>query len=209
MNLEHCINSIRKSLNNPLPGRTTQEQMAPPDRIRRLMMAPDKGNIQPAAVLILLFPLNERLYTVFIRRNEYPGPHSGQISFPGGKEEPGDNDAVATALRESAEEIGIQPEEITILGCLTPLYIPVSNFNVTPVVGYTAKEPEFAIDPQEVQYLIFVPLEELLRSENIDSEERSFLGETFQIPYFYHEGEKIWGATAMILSEFIEVAGKC
>ena len=155
--------------------------------------------------MILIFPNPNQLHTVFVKRNEYPGPHSAQISFPGGIFEPDDENLRTTALRETIEETGIK-KEIEVLGSLTPLYIPVSNFRVTPFIGWVNKKPVFDPDPSEVQYLIEVPIADIFdkrirHSEKIKGHEIEFMA-----PYYKLNNEKIWGATAMMLSEFIEVA---
>jgi len=203
------IMNLREALKNYRPLAGGREGTSPSDRIRRQFLAESNAAKQPAAVLILLFPKGDRLHTVFIMRNEYPGHHSGQISFPGGKQDPEDGDLVKTALRESAEEVGIRPEDVEILGSLNSLYIPVSNFDVLPVVGFMNYDPSFTIDRSEVQYLIEVPLEELTRSDKIRFEVHEYNGERYRMPYFEVEGVKIWGATAIILCEFLEVVSAC
>ena len=158
-----------------------------------------------AAVLFLLYPVNELIHTVFIKRNEYDGPHSAQVSLPGGAWENRDGSLENTALRETREELGIK-EDIEILGSLTKLHIPVSNFLVSPFVGYMDHSPVFRPDKSEVQYIIQTPLSELLDSRNIDSEIVSRNGQSMQVPFYGIGAEKIWGATAMILSEFLQLA---
>ncbi len=106
---------------------------------------------------------------VFIKRNEYDGPHSAQVSFPGGAWENRDRTLQHTAIRETREELGISGE-LEILGSLTDLHIPVSNFLVTPFVGWMAETPLFKPDPTEVQYVIEVPLQSLLSSSNMEME---------------------------------------
>ncbi|MBN1132887.1 MAG: CoA pyrophosphatase [Bacteroidales bacterium] len=191
-----------KSFSGPLPGHAAWEKMAPEFR----------GNFQHyvdrriAAVLVIIFPYPKVHHLLFIKRNEYPGPHSSQISFPGGLHETYDIDLSHTAIREAREETGLN-EEIEILGTLTPLYIPISNFLVTPYVGWVSTPPAFKPDASEVKYLITVPISELLNGENIKREKMKGHDVEFMAPYYAFGKEKIWGATAMILSEFIEVAG--
>lgn len=158
-----------------------------------------------AAVLILIYPSGSRITLVLIKRNEYEGPHSAQVSFPGGAWENSDGSLEETALRETREELGIE-EKVTLLGSLTPLYIPVSNFMVTPFLGYTNHRPIFHPDPTEVQYVIEASLDSFgdpanLRSETVTRQKQNLL-----IPYYFIKREKIWGATAMIISEFLQLA---
>jgi 8-oxo-dGTP pyrophosphatase MutT (NUDIX family) len=188
-------------LSTKLPGEQAQLRMAPTFRghIASLNLAKE------AAVLALLYPSDGRLHLVFIKRNEYDGPHSAQISFPGGIREEGDLSLEDTALREAREEVGIDGE-IEVLGKLTPLHIPVSNFMVYPFVGWMTFTPLFHPDPSEVQYVVEAALEDLLDLSNRDSETLFHHDMPIEAPYFRIGKEKIWGATAMILSELLQLA---
>ena len=159
-----------------------------------------------AAVMILLYPEGEQVYTVFIKRNEYPGVHSGQISFPGGMYEDPDRTLERTAIRETAEETGIDQELVEVLGSLTPLYIPISNFRVTPFVGWCGITPRFDPDGTEVQYLVTTPVADLLDPQNLRKGVWVRNEAEMEAPYLSIRKEMIWGATAMMLSEFIELA---
>jgi 8-oxo-dGTP pyrophosphatase MutT (NUDIX family) len=194
---------LEELLKGKLPGREVQYKMAPKSN-KYLPM--DKG-CREAAVLLLLYSEEERLRTVFIKRNEYEGPHSAQISFPGGMKEACDKDFAETALRETKEEIGIPSDKIEISGSLSPLYIPVSNFCVHPYVGWMDFKPEFTIDKTEVKYIICPLLEDFLDQKNI---KHGMIDQPFgkiSTPYFYVENEIIWGATAMMLNEFASLIG--
>ena len=195
------INSLETILEKELPGQKAQEKMAPLIKIPDLPFT-ETGK---ASVLILLYPRMGELWTLFIKRTIYRGHHSGQVSFPGGKREINDRSPEHTALREANEETGVDPSKIRILGNLTPLHIPVSNIEVLPVVGYTDREPGFRISEYEVEYLIKVPLNELM---NKMTTEKDLLinSEVIKVPGYLVQDEYIWGATAMILSEFIEIA---
>ena len=160
-----------------------------------------------AAVLALMYPSQEQVCLVFMKRNAYDGPHSGQVSFPGGAREKKDGSLEITALRETREELGITAE-ITVLGSLTELYIPVSNFLVTPFVGWTARKPEFDPDPSEVHYVIETTLAALSDPGNRATETIFRHGQTIVAPYFRIGNEKIWGATAMMLSELLQLAAR-
>jgi 8-oxo-dGTP pyrophosphatase MutT (NUDIX family) len=184
-----------------LPGKQAQLKMAP-QGIRNI---PDSPGIIPASVLILIYPVNDEPWIVCIKRNEYPGAHSGQVSLPGGKKEPDDLNLEYTAVREASEELGIQTEDIKILGNLSPLTISVSGFEVYPFIGAINDKPEWDPDKEEVTYLIETPVEHLLSESALKHEMWQLHGAMREVPYYYVKNEKIWGATAMILSEFIEV----
>ena len=201
MQVAEWIAVFRQELNRPLPGTAIQMRMAPS------LMRPANVPLplRDSSVLLLLYPVDEKLFTVFIKRTEYGGPHSGQISFPGGKFEDGDPSLVETALRESNEEIGLSPDAVEVLGKLTPLHISISNFRILPVVGFTAERPAFITDPQEVDHLIEAGLEQLLKPEIVKTEILTFGDLSAQVPYFDIDGHHLWGATAMMLSEFLEI----
>jgi len=179
-------------------------------RMAPTLMRPGKSKlpVRDSGVLLLLYPDKEQLFTVFMKRPEYGGPHSGQISFPGGKFEQGDVTLTNTALRESHEEIGIDPGTIVVLGTLTPLSIPVSNFKLLPVVGFLPEKPDFKMDPKEVVYLIEAEIS-FLTDPCIVKREVLVLGDySVEVPYYDIRGDHVWGATAMIMSEFLEVVRK-
>ncbi len=199
------IDNIRKKLNQSLPGRDAQLAMAPSLR-RHYKEAPSDVTI--ACVLVLLFPKNDDWHFTLIQRMPHEKDrHSGQISFPGGRLEDDDDSLVAGALREAEEEVGIPRDEINVLGRLTELYIPVSNFLVHPFVGFLEKAPEFVPQPSEVDNILEIPIEELNKNEN--KKTRDIKGGKNivlkDVPYFDFEGKVVWGATAMMLSEFEKV----
>ena len=197
------IEKIKLRLLQPLPGIKAQERMA-----ARVIPMPHSipKTARPSAVLILFFPINDELHLVFIKRAEDGKAHSGQISFPGGKSESEDADLSATAIREANEEVGIMSEEIEMLGQLTSLYIPVSNFNVYPFVAFSKQRPRYSIDKKEVAKILEIPLEMLFHLERKTvTRVTSPADKTFvrDVPaYQLEDGTIIWGATAMILSEF-------
>ncbi len=195
--------SWRNSLSSNLPGEKAQRMMAPEFRGEPW----HQSDPVRAAVLILMYAYGDRISLALIKRNVYEGPHSAQVSFPGGAWEESDGSLKMTALRETREELGIN-EKVTVLGTLTGLYIPVSNFMVTPFVGYLNHRPLFHPDPTEVQYVIEAPLESLMDPVNRRSETVSRNGQYMVVPYYSIKGEKIWGATAMILSEYLQLASR-
>ncbi len=201
---------IRQALAGPLPGLAGQIKMAPEPRAGQPNRWERPHDCREAGVLILLYPhrpgsnsTTPELHLVLTRRPEYPGVHGGQISLPGGRRE-GAETLPATALREAQEEIGLIPENVEILGQLTPLYTPPSNFYIYPFVGFTASRPVFKPDSKEVAELIETPLS-LLQNPATRKEETWYFqnyGER-RIPFFDIGGHQVWGATAMILSEFV------
>jgi 8-oxo-dGTP pyrophosphatase MutT (NUDIX family) len=200
------IENLREKLAKPLPGTTSQLKMATMRRLLKdgRMVVPD--NARKGGVLALFYPCNGNICLVFIKRTEYPGVHSGQVSFPGGGLEDIDKNMVETALREAEEEIGVDRKLVIPVGMLSELFIPPSNFLVTPVVGYTHEKPDFKPDPDEVDRILEVSLDDLLKDGTKQEQEITiFPAVKLKVPCFYAEGEVIWGATAMILSELIDV----
>ncbi len=196
------IERLRARLQMPLPGFAAQERM-----IGRVISMPPKvpDNARPSAVLCLLFPVNDELNVLLMKRREDKTAHSGQVSFPGGRYEETDADMKATALREAQEEVGIMSADVDILGPLTTLYIPVSNFNVYPFVGYTPSRPQYNLSHSEVSYTIEVPLAHLFHADRktlaeVVSPKYPDIKRTVNA-YKLHDDTIIWGATAMILSE--------
>jgi 8-oxo-dGTP pyrophosphatase MutT (NUDIX family) len=199
---------LKNEILKGLPGTDIQWQMASSDRfVRNFPRTPGK-DARIAAVLILLYPHAGSVYTVFMQRPDYDGVHGGQISFPGGKKESGDENVVQTALREAAEETGVDPAKISITGTLTPLFIPVSNMVVTPVVGWTDRKPEFNFQPEEVEFLIEADLKILLDSSIVKTKPFEIRGEILDVKYFDYNGNTIWGATAMIFNELLSIIRK-
>jgi 8-oxo-dGTP pyrophosphatase MutT (NUDIX family) len=157
---------------------------------------------RPGSVLVLLYPSNGRILFPLIKRAEYKGTHSGQVSLPGGKAETGE-DSIQTALREAYEEIGIDPTDVKVIGRLSDFFVVPSNFLVTPVVGYVENEPVFKPDPYEVVRILTGDIDELIREDAIRMRE-IVAGGNFRMnaPHFEIENEVVWGATAMMLNEF-------
>jgi 8-oxo-dGTP pyrophosphatase MutT (NUDIX family) len=196
---------LSRAIRNGLPGTDVQWMMASSDRfLKDFPRFPGPG-AREAAVLILLWPQNGRIKTVFMQRPEYVGFHGGQISFPGGKREPGDESLLSTAFREAEEETGIDISLVQPLGTLTPLFIPVSNTVVTAVAAWTEKSPEFEYDPSEVLYLIEADLAAFLDPSIVKIRPMEIRGEIYDVRYFDYEGHVIWGATSMMLNELLEI----
>jgi len=195
--------SLGNRLKHTLPGLESQLIMATKKRIRFPFGKGVPSSAIPSGVLILLYPDNGDIYFVLMRRPDYTGVHSRQISLPGGKYEKTDRDLIETAVREAKEEVGIEPSAVNIIGTLTPLYIPPSSYIVTPVVAWSVKRPEFTRDPREVEEIIEVSLTDFLDDRHIQTRRiKLFMGLSANFPCYYIDKNIIWGATAMILSEF-------
>jgi 8-oxo-dGTP pyrophosphatase MutT (NUDIX family) len=198
--IQRTLDELEAVLREELPGQQAQNRMAPELRLEN-----NSGQYRNAAVMILLYTRNGSWYTVLMRRPEYKGIHSNQVSLPGGKFEDGDAGLRETALRETGEETGIDDSRIRVLGYMSRLHIPVSGIEVLPVVGYFPGEPVFKPDPAEVAYLIEVPIKDLLDPQNTRETFRTLMCKLVKVPYFQIGDDHVWGATAMILSEFLEL----
>jgi len=200
---EQIIDAIRLSLQQPLPGKPAQERMAP--SFRNYSSQTQQNTPIQSAVLLLLYPRDGELYIAYFKRPEYNGPHSRQVAFPGGKWEERDYSLQETALRETQEEFGVNPELVTIWGKLSPLFIPISNMEVTPFVGYINHNPTYNPQPEEVSYIIEIPLKSILDNSMKTSKTKHRNEIEIETPMYVIENEEIWGATAMITSEFEEM----
>lgn len=205
--MDTFIQQLKAALQRPLPGREAQFRMAHVGR-RAYMEAP--ADARKAGVLALLFPHDSIWHITLIERTAHnPNDrHSGQISFPGGSFDP-DQDAslLHTALREAHEEIGIAPHNIEVLGPLTDLYIPVSNFHVFPFVAFMQSRPVFMPQADEVRAILTAPFSFFADEKSVQITELA-LGNGFilkDVPCFMVEGRVMWGATAMIMSELTAV----
>jgi len=206
--MQSFIKILKTELLKGLPGTDVQWQMASSDRMIRDFPRSPTNDARIAAVLILLYPQNGSIHTILMQRHDYIGVHGGQISLPGGKMEPQDKDIIQTALRESHEETGADPEKISVIGLLTPLYIPVSNMIVTPVVGWTKERPDFTHQQEEVVFLFDTDIKKLLDPGIVKTKKMEIRGEMIDVKYFDYEGHVIWGATAMILHELLTIIRK-
>ncbi len=199
------IQKIEQRMQAPLPGREAQLRMAHATR-RHYVEAPTVA--RQAAVLLTLFPKNGEWNIVLIERNANDrDQHGGQISFPGGKAEPSDGTMLKTALREAEEEVGIAQQQVKILGGLTELYIPVSNFQVHPFLGYLDAAPTYKVQIEEVNEVLEVPLSHFSKQgtslvTDIPINPQITLK---NVPYFDLHGRILWGATAMMLNELLEL----
>lgn len=160
-----------------------------------------EGEPRRASVLLLLFPDEGELSLALILRSQNPDDvHSGQVSFPGGSQEPGET-VVETALRETREELGFNGP-VQLIGNLTCVYILPSDFEVRPVVGYVSEKPAWTPDTAEVVEVLECPVAWLMDDARKISEDWTIRGQTLRVPWYALHDYKVWGATAMILSEF-------
>ncbi|MBP6512700.1 MAG: CoA pyrophosphatase [Bacteroidia bacterium] len=197
------ISDLALRMEKGLPGQGAHEKMAPMHRKSLSESELFNTGYRTAAVLALLVPdpINSIPRIVLIERSEGPVSHSGQISFPGGKRE-GDEDLLVTALREANEELGIQANQVSLLGGLTSLYIPPSNFLVHPFLGYMNEIPEFILSEAEVKRVLLLPLSSFLDQGNVSIEVfKSSNGSTVEAPTYRIDDVTIWGATAMMMAE--------
>lgn len=202
----NIILELTNCLQGTLPGWEAQSRLEPEIRKQMRQQSAEGTSAKESAVLLLMFPKGNDLQLVFIQRSEYVGIHGGQIAFPGGRYEDIDIHLEATALRETWEEIGIFPADVTILGKLTSLYVPPSNFNIHPFVGMLSKEPTYVLDPLEVASVFTVPLSTFFTSTTLQQKTITFRdGSDVLVPCYNVEDKIIWGATSMILNEFLEV----
>jgi len=191
---------IKERLNYPLPGKAAQEKML--TRPKRPVNIPrfEQKEI-PAGVLLLLFPGNDNIHFFLTLRTETVDHHKGQISFPGGVQE--HNETLEhTALRETMEEIGIKPESISMIGKLTPLFIPVTGFEIFPFIGWSDNKPVTKAQDKEVKKIIVASISDLIDEQNHKIKKTKIRNIPVSMPYYDLNGETVWGATSMILSEF-------
>lgn len=203
MNFAAFTDALQRRLQQPLPGEAAHLRMMAGSRLR-LSIKPNEKT-RRSAVLILFYPHRGEIYLPLILRPLYDGVHAGQMAFPGGRMERTDENLVRTALRESQEEIGIRVSDVRVLGQLTELFIPPSNFFVQPVIGVINHRPDFYPDPREVEQVVEVPLETLLDETIVGDTQIDVRGVMIDAPFFQIQNHKVWGATAMMISELLAV----
>lgn len=208
MNFDKFLVSLSKIKNIPLPAEASQFKMSPPFRRELINEYRQKMKYaKRAGVLALFYPNNvQETHLALILRKTYKGVHSAQIGFPGGKYEDDDKTLMATALRETQEEIGIAKQQVEVVKQMTEVYIPPSNFYVQPYIGITTKTPTFIKQDEEVEDVIEVPLTHFLDDSKVvtKSVTTSYTVKV-KVPAFELNGHIVWGATAMMLSEIKDV----
>ena len=201
---EHFFSMIKEKLNTPMPGLNAQLNMVPDPRPGNKVYTEVQNSCKRAGVLVLLYLKGTRVFVVLTRRTELVDRHQAQISFPGGRQEEGEN-LEQTALRETSEELGIRVSAFQVLGQLTPLYIPPTNYCIYPVVARITEPPQFKPSPYEVAEVLEIPLDYLCDPKTVRREAWTLHGMNVEVPFYFFEGHKIWGATAMVLAEFVEI----
>ncbi|WKN30499.1 CoA pyrophosphatase [Porifericola rhodea] len=204
MNLEELSTSLKYRLEKGLPGWQAHTRMS--TQVHRNARVKVPSHTRRAAVLMLLYYDEGELWIPLIRRPDYDGVHGGQMALPGGKVEAEDKDIIATALRETHEEIGVYVQRNQVVGPLSNLYIPPSNITVTPVLAITNDKPTYQADPLEVAEITDVSMNALQNPENYSLKKVPiYTGGIVQAPAFQILGKTIWGATAMMLSELLHI----
>ena len=200
MDFQRFITQLKITINKDLPGEESHQKM----RViydQSIELPFSKINSTQAAVLILLYLADNEIYFFLTKRTDELKHHKGQISLPGGTQE-GNEKLIDTALRETQEEIGINKTSISIIGTITPLFVPVTGFMIYPFIGYSLNKLNPKPDPVEVATIFSVNISDLLNKENQTTEKRNIRGYDVQVPYFKLNDYQVWGATSMILSEF-------
>ena len=200
MKLSKLAQKLQIRLINNLPGKDEQWRMRVTSDKSYNFDNTEEDAIQ-SAVLILLYEENGVICFTLTERTQTVEHHRGQISLPGGARE-ADEKLSSTAIRETQEEIGIYADDVDIIGALSPLFVPVTGFIINPFVGIINANFDPQPAPEEVETVISVHVNELLNDDNELQEKRNLRGYDVNIPYFLLSGHKVWGATAMILSEF-------
>lgn len=199
------MSRIKTALYSALPGKEAHNVMAPRPKFIEGYEGIHSGPPIRSAVMILITPDKDQLSVPFIKRSNQGRYHAGQIALPGGKTEEADKNAIETALRECYEEIGVPPEQISILGILSDIYIPLSNYIISPVVGTVVKKPEFIRSENEVEQIILIPLADLFNEQNRSTTSFSRHNHNIIAPGYRIGEHFIWGATAMIMCEMEQI----
>jgi 8-oxo-dGTP pyrophosphatase MutT (NUDIX family) len=193
---------LYERLSGELPGAKAHIKMAPFGDLERLENNKPRPNSKRSAVLLLLTENKDVLFTL---RSSKLRKHSGQISFPGGRQDPNETDE-ETALRETEEEVGIPPSNIELLGTLSNLYVPPSDNVIQPVVAKLSKPSPIIVNPDEVDEAFFVNLNQFEGEEKLKVKSTEYKGKPFSFPYWdVHHKVPLWGATAIIMSEFMHL----
>ncbi len=210
MDYDKFIKNIPAIKAQPLFALKAHVKMAPLERIKYLETEDYKRyNPKKSAVLMLLYPKDNKTNLLLIERAAYPGIHSSQIAFPGGKKDFTDVNLTQTALRETREEVGITADKIEIIKPFSEIYIPPSNFIVSPFLGFATTDLKFILQPTEVAQVIEMPIEDLLDDRIIEMVKmNTSYAIDIDVPAFLIDNHIVWGATAMMLSELKETLRK-
>ncbi len=203
MQFEEFINHLKNQLQKPLPGPVSHQKYMHEARLKAILQP--NHTTRQSAVLILFYPFKNQAFLPLILRPAYDGTHGGQMALPGGKMENSDENLIRTALREAQEEIGIKAIDVSVIGQLTEVFIPVSNYNVLPVVGTISYRPDFFPDKTEVERIFEVGIMDFLNVENVEFRSVNVPSGKMKVPGFDVQGQWLWGATALIFQELKDV----
>lgn len=199
MDFSQAVSILNHYTKENLKGENSHLEIAP---FRTKYQGLKSSSPKIAAVLVLLYPIKDETHFVLIERTTYKGQHSGQISFPGGKKEKADISIIETALREAQEETNIYKEDLQIIGELSKVFIPPSNFEVTPILGISNKRPDFIPNKREVVNILEVKIKDLIDPKMMKKIKIELdKGKILNTPCFDLNSKTVWGATAMILNE--------
>ena len=205
MHFDNYVSFLKNRMNH-LPGEAAHMKMAPLGRKPLKDYKSMAVEYRDGSVLAHIFPIDNEPYLTFIRRIDDGKAHSGQIAFPGGKKDATDIDLFETAVREAFEEIGLLRKEINLIGSLSNLYIPVSRYMVQPFISFGLNQPDFIINKDEVQEVIPLRIKDLSNPEIISTKQiKTFEGIIRDVPCFVLNDITIWGATAMMVSEILDL----
>ncbi|MFY0686505.1 MAG: CoA pyrophosphatase [Cyclobacteriaceae bacterium] len=199
------IQQLQEQLRSPLPGSQAHGKMKARFDSQNGVRFKHEGEPQPGAVLVMFYKESGQWKFPLIQRPPYDGIHGGQIGLPGGKAEPEDSDLIQTALRETHEEIGVEPEKVEVIGSLSSFYVGASHYQILPVLGICHSVPSFVPDPKEVAEVIDAPIQDFLVPKASKEKEIEVRGVKLMAPYYDVRDKFIWGATAMMLSELVEI----
>jgi len=208
MNFNFFEQQISKIKDLPLPGEASQYKMAPESRLEELQgINISQKNPRRAGVMALFYPTNNMgTNLLLILRKTYKGVHSNQVAFPGGKEEKSDDGLLTTALRETYEEVGVAPKDITVIKEISEIFIPPSNFMVQPYIGLYRNPKPFVKQDAEVELILEVPVSDFLDDTLVVSKKMTTsYAVDIEVPAFKLNGYIVWGATAMMMNEIKEL----
>ena len=207
MDFSDFLKYVPKIKQEKLLAEQAHLKMVPVERVLEVEKFKNgSNNPKKAAVMMLIYPKNNKSHLALIVRNTYPGVHSAQIAFPGGKVEIEDVSLSHTALRETHEEIGIHPEKIDVIKTFTEVFIPPSNFIVAPFLGISYSELQFTEQVEEIAGIIEFPLLDFMNEKTIVIKRMdTSYGKNIEVPTFKINNHYVWGATAMMMSELKEV----
>ena len=208
MNFNFFEQQISKIKDLPLPGEASQYKMDPESRLEELQRINiSQKNPRRAGVMALFYPTNNMgTNLLLILRKTYKGVHSNQVAFPGGKEEKSDDGLLTTALRETYEEVGVAPKDITVIKEISEIFIPPSNFMVQPYIGLYRNPKPFVKQDAEVELILEVPVSDFLDDTLVVSKKMTTsYAVDIEVPAFKLNGYIVWGATAMMMNEIKEL----